>query len=338
MINTVQTKVFKEKSIVYGEEFLRGFTDTIDQFYKKEAQEVIDNGYPWMYLSLYKRDLGKDISAIVFCTEYDFFFFFTKPSGEKIKIVNEFGNQAYNKDWSTKTPEKIKLEQIINHLKLNRSITIDEPIHIGGMAFILEDIGNIRRQAEGHGRSRADAYGDATVHFLPQLRESVKNTESKLSINKRYQDFKSNNELSPQKRGHEFEALWRELLNIYGWQARRIQLSGEGNDFTAIFEGHHVLGEVRWEKEPLNGEAINAFVGKLAPRPQTIGLVISYSGFDKGAYDVVKRHISKGTIVLFDKEQIEKIIVRLTDPGEVFSLELRNVYDYLFEHIKDVKK
>lgn len=338
MNSVVQTLAFRERSIAYGEEFLKGFADTLDQFYKKEAQEVIDNGYPWIYLTLYKKELGKDISGIVFCTEFDFFFFFTKFSDEKVTIVNEFGNQIYSKDWSTKTPEKIKLEQIIDHLKLNRSITIDEPIHIGGMAFILEDIGNIRRQAEGHGRSRADSYGDATAHFLPQLREFVESTGSKLSINKRYQDLKSNNKISPQKKGREFEVLCRELLNLYGWQARKIQLSGEGNDFTAIFEGHHILGEVRWEKEPLNGEAINAFAGKLAPRPQTIGLVISYSGFDKGAYNVAKRHISSRTIVFFDMEQIEKIIVRLTDPGEVFSLELRNVYDYLFEHIKDVKK
>lgn len=337
MTNDKQTEVFKEKATAYAEEFLRGFSDTISQFYAEAAGEVIKNGYPWIYLTLYKKTLGKDISAIVFCTQYDFFFFFTKPTDDIVTVVNEFGNETYSKEWSDKTPQQIKLAQIKDVLKLNGSITIDEPIHIGGTAFILEDLGNIRRNAENHGGSRADLYGQTTVQFLPQLRDFVKNTSSKLIINKRYQELKNDTGMSPQKKGHAFEALWRELLNLYGWQAKKINLSGEGNDFTAIFDGHHILGEVRWEKQPLNGEEIHAFAGKLAPRPQTIGLVISHSGFDKGAYDVVKRHISNRTIVFFNIEHIEKIIVRLTDPGEVFSLELRNVYDYLFEKVSKTK-
>ena len=187
-------------------------------------------------------------------------------------------------------------------------------------------------------------YGDAAKVYIPQLREQFQNTSSKLLIRKHYEILKNNfskpkkTQLTSQKIGHAFEKLIRDVLNIYGWQAKKVTLpSGEGNDFTAIFDGHHILGETRWEKAPVKGEAVQAFVGKLAPRPQTIGLMIAYSGFDPSAYEVAKKHMSSRTIVFLKKDHIDKIIVSLTDPGEIFSVELRIVYDYLFENVNKDK-
>lgn len=338
----IQTKVFEEKAIIYAEEFLNGFNETISQYYGNEANEIIEKGYPWLYLTLYRKELGKDLSVSAFCGVKDFYLFFTKPVQGKIrKLLNEYFNPEFGEEWSSKTPEQIKLEKVLQLHGLDKSLTIDEPVHIGGLSFITSDKSEIRRNAENHGRSRADLYGQTTVQYLPQLREMVKSTSKKLSFRRQYELLKKNldldgrTKLSSQQIGHKFEKLWRDLLNFYGWQARKIILKGEGNDFTAIFEGHHILGETRWEKKPLNGEAVNAFAGKLAPRPQTIGFIISRSGFDEGAYGVVRRLVASGrTVVFFDKVQIEKVIISLSDPGEIFSLELRNVYDFLFEKPK----
>jgi len=335
-MNYQQNTAFKEKFIAYSESFLESLTSTISKYYGKEANEILEKGYPWIYLTLYKKVLGKDVSISAFCSDDDFFVFFTKPTGEKIRdFINMYGDSDFDTNWTHKTPQAIRTQQAKDLLKLDDSITIGEEISVPGGRFITNDIGEMRRQAEGHGQSFGQKYGELAQQFLPQLRAMVQNTSDKLSIKVRYDHIKNNtNNLTPQQIGHEFESLFRDILNIYGWQAKKISLSGEGNDFTAIFEGHHILGETRWEKKPVNGEEVSAFVGKLTPRPQTIGLMVSYSGFNKGAYDTARRHVSDRTIVFFDKQHIEKIITSLTDPWEVFSFELRNVYDFLFENVE----
>jgi hypothetical protein len=72
---------------------------------------------------------------------------------------------------------------------------------------------------------------------------------------------------------------------------RRFRIPGEENDFTAIYQGLHILGEVRWFKddEPMNGEKMREFLGKLDLRPQTIALFVSHSGLNDGAKSVMRR-------------------------------------------------
>lgn len=341
MNDNVQTKHFEENAIIYAEEFLRGFNETTLQYYGQEVEEIVTKGYPWIYHTLYRKELGKSVSIAVFVADKDFYLFFVKPTGAKImKLLNEYGNPDFNSEWTHHTPPEKKKEKVMSLLRITGSHTIGEEINIGGMTFLLEDKSNIRRSGEEHGRSKAIQYGEAAKTYIPQLRAYVQNTSAKLSIRMRYQTLKDNAskprgiQLTAQQVGHEFESLIRDLLNVYGWQARKIQLPGEGNDFTAIFEGHHILGEAKWEKKPIGGEVVHAFAAKLAPRPQTIGILISFSGFADGAYAAVRRHIQNRTIVFIEKEHLDKIIVSLTDPGEIFSIELRNVYDYLFENVK----
>jgi hypothetical protein len=137
--------------------------------------------------------------------------------------------------------------------------------------------------------------------------------------------------LSAQARGQAFEKLWREVLTFYDWRPKKIRIPGEENDFTAIYQGLHILGEVRWFDEPMNGGKMREFLGKLDPRPQTIGLFISHSGFDEGARSVVRRAVNSKTVVLFDRKKIEAVLVEHVEPGAIFDEELRNAYDYIFE-------
>lgn len=345
MSNELQARTLEENVIIYAESYLTGFNDTLSAHFGDEISEIEKEGYGWPYLSLNHKELGKDVSVAVLCSEYDFYLFFVKPTNQKVsKLLNEIDNSDFGPDWASKTPDRIKREQVMGHLGIDSNDLLEE-VHIGGInRFLLSDKAELRRHGESHGRNKAMALGETTVHFLPQMRGQAEHTATLLSFRKEYEALKNNKSkegqvLTPQQIGHKFENLWRDILNFYGWQAKKITLNGEGNDFTAIFEGHHILGEVRWEKRQLNGEAIDAFAGKLSPRPQTIGIIISYSGFNDGAYATARRLVASGkTIVFFNIEHIEKIIVRLVDPGEVFSLELRNVYDYLFEVVKKSKQ
>ena len=135
----------------------------------------------------------------------------------------------------------------------------------------------------------------------------------------------------PEARGNAFEELWRYVLNLYGWKPRKFRIPGEENDFTAIYQGLHILGEVRWFDPPMDGNKMRAFLAKLDPRPQTIGLFISYSGFDQGALGVRRRSANSKTVVTFIKEDIEEIMLESADPGPIFDEKLRDAYDFIFE-------
>lgn len=342
MANPRQTKHIEKKAIIYAKSYLEGFHDTLSTHFGKELSEIEKEGYAWPYLALYGRELGKNLSIAVFCSEFDTFLFFVKPLGKKIvKLLNEIDNPNFGSDWSTKTPEKVKTEKVMDLLDLKPSDVIEQ-VHIGGTnRFLLLDASEVRRNAESHGRNKGEVLGETTIQFLPQLRGQAQHTATLLAFRKRYEMLKTkrlNRSDTKENIGHKFERLWREILDFYGWQPKKIILSGQGNDFTAIFEGNHILGEVRWEETPLDGEEIRDFSGKLEPRPQTIGLIISQSGFNQGAYDETKRLIAKKTVVFFSRDQVEAIIIKLVNPGEVFSKELRDVYDYLFEKEGNDKK
>jgi hypothetical protein len=121
------------------------------------------------------------------------------------------------------------------------------------------------------------------------------------------------------------------VLDFYGWKTKKFRIPGEENDFTAIYQGLHILGEVRWFNEPMNGGKLREFLGKLDPRPQTIGLFISHSGLDEGARSVVRRAVNSKTVVVFGRKEIEDVILERNDPGAIFEEELRKVYDYVLE-------
>ena len=134
-----------------------------------------------------------------------------------------------------------------------------------------------------------------------------------------------------QLRGQEFERLWRDALSFYGWKPKKIRIAGEDNDFTAIYQGLHILGEVRWFEDAMDGAKVREFLAKLDPRPQTIGLFVSHSGVNAGGMSVFRRAVNTKTVVVFERSQIEDILLRKVDPGQVFSELLRDAYDYIFE-------
>ena len=216
-------------------------------------------------------------------------------------------------------------------LGLTLTDTIGRYIHIPGVQFITGITEEIIRTGTKHGREFAEHDGELLRRNFPDLVREDRILKTKLSFKARYEELSKSKEITPQVRGIEFEKLWRDVLDFYGWKTKKIKLGGEEDDFTAIYLASHILGEVRWYKDPMTGDKVRSFSAKLDPRPQTTGLMISMSGFDEGAYAVARRVVHSKTIVFFSKDQIEKVIVSLVSPGEVFEEELRKVYDYIFE-------
>jgi hypothetical protein len=191
--------------------------------------------------------------------------------------------------------------------------------------------------AQIHGNGFANQAGQLADADLPDLLGESERKNRQASFTERYAAL-AESDMSPQKRGQEFEKLWRDVLAFHSWHPKKIRIPGEENDFTAIYQGLHILGEVRWFKKdkPMNGGKMREFLGKLDPRPQTIGLFVSHSGLDDGARSVVRRAVNSKTVVVFDRVDIEAVLVHHADIGEIFSKKLRRAYDYLFEEGQDI--
>jgi hypothetical protein len=180
----------------------------------------------------------------------------------------------------------------------------------------------IGKQGLSHGTGHGNQAGAWTEGEIPEIKEQVQREADQSEISERYAQL-ARAGMTPQVRGIEFEKLWRRMLDFYGWKPKKIRISGEDNDFTAIYQGLHILGEVRWFDEPMDGGKMREFLAKLDPRPQTIGLFVSHSGVDAGGLAVVRRAVNTKTVVIFGREEIEKIMLESADPGPIFDEKLR---------------
>lgn len=203
-------------------------------------------------------------------------------------------------------------------------------VNVPGTDFMSAGSALMVRDGYNHGNSLGNKAGAKAEQELPRILEDSQRTAQLLAFGERYKELQISTG-SVQARGQDFEKLWREVLDFYGWKTKKFRIPGEENDFTAIYQGLHILGEVRWFNEPMNGGKLREFLGKLDPRPQTIGLFISHSGIDEGARSVVRRAVNSKTVVVFGRKEIEAVILERNDPGAIFEEELRKVYDYVLE-------
>jgi len=204
--------------------------------------------------------------------------------------------------------------------------------------YLAHDISQLESDGLSHGISRGTMAGKAAVQLLPSYKAQDEHTRSLIQFSLRYKELITTYE-KPQKTkseslaiGHKFEQLWRDVLNYWDWQAKKIELDGERDDFTAMYKGNHVVGECRWVSKPQDADEVRAFAEKLNPRTRSIGLMVAYAGFNPNAYTQVRKSVQSGkTIVLFTKSQIDNIVINFVSPDEVMDKELREVLDYIYE-------
>lgn len=209
-----------------------------------------------------------------------------------------------------------------------------DAVNISGVSFIARDALNMRTDGRGHGVQSATQAGERAEKEIPAVKQLLQRAARKSEISELYEQL-ANSDESPQIRGQKFEKLWRDVLDLHGWKPKKIRIPGEDNDFTAIYQGLHILGEVKWFNKPMDGGKLREFLAKLDPRPQTIGLFISRSGVNDGGISAVRRSVNSKTVVIFGQYEIDMILAELADPGAVFEEKLRESYDYIFESTED---
>jgi hypothetical protein len=235
------------------------------------------------------------------------------------------------RDWAVKTPERIKRRAAVEQLNLDEELVLDY-ISFNRSILLNEDSSeDVAYVAQETGRGYGDSAGTKAETMLPMLRAEASRAKTLSEFANRYDAL--GNMTDAQQRGIDFEKLWRDVLEFHGWHPKKIRIPGEENDFTAIYQGLHILGEVRWFKKdkPMNGGKMREFLGKLDPRPQTIGLFVSHSGLAKGAWSVVRRAVNSKTVIVFERDDIESVLIDHEDIGAIFGRKLRDAHDFIFE-------
>lgn len=328
------TPEIESKLRAYATELIRGYSEALDKNYPAVTRKIREIGFGPSFFPLYRRELGTDVALAVLSTDSDFYMFFIEAPDSVIEIFTVPRDaDGFDQDWTSSTPDDKRLERVKDYLGIADRPTL-LPVNLPGISFLSLDADYIAQQGYGHGNTFGNQAGARAERELPRLLESSQKAEqqapsARATGNSGVQRFQC------KRGGQEFEKLWREVLAFYGWRPKKIRIPGEENDFTAIYQGLHILGEVRWFNEPMNGGKMREFLGKLDPRPQTIGLFISHSGLDKGAWSVVRRAVNSKTVVVFEMREIEAVLVQRTDPAAIFDEGLRNTYDYIFEQHHD---
>ena len=88
-------------------------------------------------------------------------------------------------------------------------------------------------------------------------------------------------QLKAQKRGYAFEALLRDLFNVFRLEAREpFRLKGEQIDGSFLLQGETYLVEAKWQDAPTSVADLHTFHGKVEQKAAWArGLFVSHSGF-----------------------------------------------------------
>jgi restriction endonuclease len=134
---------------------------------------------------------------------------------------------------------------------------------------------------------------------------------------------------SSQRRGFEFQKLLRDLFGLYDLEPRgSFAQPGEQVDGSIAIDGTFVIVEAKWEAKPLKPTDVRDFQGKLQTKlDNTLGLIISMSGFNDNAIQVAERS-GRINVVLMDGLEITPIFEGTTDLTEVLRRKFRYAADY----------
>ena len=328
---TQEVATVERKVTAYAETFLLSYATTLMANFGAVGRRLETIGQQSRMFPLLGRRIGYDTSLAILSSDSDFYLFFTEDTGVTLKLWRHVGAaDRFDRDWTLSTPHRIREQKVREFLALDEQEILGLVNLAGLWNFIEYTEEAMVREAKGHGVDLANAHGSVAEKQLPALAAAFDQAQARAGLCDSYRALLEWSE-SPQTRGIAFEKLWHDLLEFHGWHPKKITIAGEDDDFTAIRNGAHILGEVRWYTKPMTGGKAREFLAKLDPRPATIGLFVSFSGFDGGARAVFRRAINTKAVVLFGRPEIDKILLAGADPGSLFDERLREVYDYLFE-------
>ena len=123
-------------------------------------------------------------------------------------------------------------------------------------------------------------------------------------------EFEKVSLMEPKARGRAFEDLFAKLVESAGWSVEtNAKTSNEEFDVVISREREHYLIECKWQADPLEDGAVSKLFGRLARRQGVSGgLIVSMSGFSKGALAGAVTDSTSKQILFFGRGDVEAIL------------------------------
>jgi hypothetical protein len=323
-----------QKLVAFAEGYLAGYETAVDEHFDDLLVVARQLRESERVFPLYGRRIGVDTAVAALLTSTCLQVFLVEQPASSVLMFQEAPDDPdFNQGWLLRTTDEIRARQAREFLGLWDEVdfVVLGYVELQGTGAFADSSQDLRFRGQQFGISAGNRDGLRARADSVALTERLRAQNRRHRFKRIYSDLLRTPKEAAQMRGQRFEVLWRDVLESQGWHPRKFRIAGEENDFTAIYQTSHVLGEVRWFAEPINGSQMREFLGKLDPRPATIGLFISNSGFDRGAVAVARRAVNSKTVILFSQNDIEAVLLNGEDPGNLFTEKLRKVYDEVFE-------
>jgi hypothetical protein len=136
--------------------------------------------------------------------------------------------------------------------------------------------------------------------------ERVQDYRSRLATAK---EFERLSEMSPQAKGRALQKLIAKIVERDGWpQLEGARTSHEEMDVVIFRPPDYYVIECKWVKDPVEANVIRELIGKVGNRAGVRGIVVSMSGFTKGAIEQVEDHSNTRAILLFGPENVRSLV------------------------------
>jgi len=139
-------------------------------------------------------------------------------------------------------------------------------------------------------------------------------------------EFERIMELAPQPRGRALQKLVARMIAQQGWETDEgVRTSHEEMDVIVWREREYYLLECKWEKYPVEASVVRELFGKLGNRVGVNGIVMSMSGFAKGAAEQAEGYAGQRVILLFGEEGIRKLVYGREKFTDLLNIKFRQL-------------
>lgn len=184
-------------------------------------------------------------------------------------------------------------------------------------AQVLEDFGHVESVGNGY---------KITHRGL----DAVEKWRERSTVSAEYEQIAK---MNPQARGRALQKWFAKIVQQHGWsQEEDVKTSHEEMDVIVYREREYYLVECKWEKDSIQADVIRELYGKLGNRVAVHGIVVSMSGFAKGAVKQAEEYAGQKVILLFGSGDINNMVTGQTDFDDLLNIK----YKELMTHKKIV--
>jgi len=140
------------------------------------------------------------------------------------------------------------------------------------------------------------------------------------------EEFERISNLEPLPRGRALQELLSRFMEDEGWlQEEGVRTSHEEMDLIVYREREYFLIECKWQKGPIDAPVVRELYGKLSNRIGVQGILMSMSGFTRGAVQQAEEYAGQRVILFFGERDIHRLVYERASFNELLNEKYRQL-------------